>query len=298
MNFVALTTFLTVAELASFSRAAERLHIAQPAVSQQIKRLERELGTPLLLRSTRRVQLTAAGEMLLPRAREILAEADRAQAEIRLLSQGLAGRVAVGFVGTATYDLLPRIARSVRAHLPDIELQLYGEQLAPALLAGLASRTIDLAVTRDPAPAAEVRLQPLRSERFVVALPADHPLASGDGVELADLRDATFVTHPSGHRSVTYNAVMRACEQAGFQPSEVIEVRETATLVTFVAAGIGVALVPAPVRSLALAGVEFRELVDVHPTSELALARRQEEPSPALTRVVDLVVRTVGEDRG
>lgn len=297
MDLVALRTFLTVAELASFSRAAERLHIAQPAVSQQIKRLERELGTPLLHRSTRRVQLTAAGEMLQPRAREILAESERARADIRLLSQGLAGQVAIGFVGTATYDLLPRVARSVREHLPDIELQLYGEQLAPALLGGLSSRQIDIAVTRDPVPSVEVQLLPLRTERFVVALPADHPLAVADGVELAALRDATFVTHPSGHRSVTYNAVLRACKQVGFQPSEVVEVRETATLVTFVAAGIGVALVPEPVRSLALSGVAFRELVDVQPTTELALAMRQDKPSPAISRVADLVVRTVGDER-
>lgn len=295
MDLVALRTFLTVAELASFSRAAERLHLAQPAVSQQVKKLERELGTQLLHRSTRRVQLTAAGELLQPRAREILADVDRAEADVRLLTEGLAGQVAVGFVGTATYDLLPRVARSVRDRLPDVELQLYGEQLGPALLSGLTARQIDVAVTRDPVPETDVRIQPLRSERFVAALPADHPLAGEERVALAELREATFVTHPSGRRSVTYNVVMRACQQVGFVPGEVVEVRETATLVTFVAAGIGVALVPEPVRSLALAGVVFRELADVHLTSELVVATRVQESSPAVARVVDLLLETVGD---
>lgn len=294
MDLVALRTFLAVAELASFSRAAKYLHIAQPAVSQQVKRLERELGSPLFVRSTRRVQLTAAGETLLPRAREILADVERAAADIQLLTQGLAGQVSVGFVGTATYDLLPRVARSVRSQLPDIELQLYGEQLGPALLNAVLSRQIDVAVTRDPLAEPQVHIRPLRRERFVVALPADHPLASQNSVKLADLHDDTFVTHPSGHRSVTYNAVMRACAQVGFMPNEVVEVRETATLVTFVAAGIGVALVPEPVRSLALAGVEYRELLDVDLGSELAMVTRQGELSAAVTRVVALVMKTVG----
>ena len=298
MDFAALRTFLVVAELASFSRAAEQLHVAQPAVSQQIKRLERELGTPLLHRSTRRVQLTEAGAMFQPRAREILAEVQRAEAEVRLLGEGLAGQVAIGFVGTATYDLLPRIARSVRENLPGIELQLYGEQLTPALLEGLHSRRIDIAVTRDPVPEAQLSIHPLRAEKFVVALPVDHPLAGEPAVRLAALRDATFVTHPSGHGSVTYNAVIRACEQAGFYPTEVVEVRETATLVTFVAAGIGVAVVPRPVRSLALAGVVYRELADVTTTTELAVAMRASEVSPAVARVVSLVTATVGNEPG
>lgn len=290
---VALRTFLAVAEMASFSRAAEQLHLAQPAVSQQIKRLERELGTALFVRSTRRVHLTAAGEALLPRAREILAEVRRAESDVRLLAQGFAGQVTIGFVGTATYDLLPRVARSAREHLPDVEVQLYGEELSPALMAGLLSRRIDVAVVREPTEDAQLDIRPLRSERFVAALPVDHPMAARSKAELASLREDPFVTHPSGHRSVTYNAVMRACQQAGFVPVDVVEVRETATLVTFVAAGIGVALVPEPVRSLGLAGVVYKEIADVQISTQLALATRHGESSPAVARVVDLITATI-----
>jgi DNA-binding transcriptional LysR family regulator len=290
MDLAALRTFLTVAELASFSRAAEVLHLAQPAVSQQIKRLERDLGAPVLRRSTRRVQLTDVGETLVPRARTILAEVERAQAEVRLREAGLAGRVAVGFVGTATYELLPRVARSVRWRLPDVELELYGEQLSPALVEGLLSRRLDIAVLRDPAPDPSLDVRLLRSERLVAVLPADHPAAADDTVALATLRGSAFVTHPSGHRSVMYDAVMQACRRAGFVPAEVVEVRETATLVAFVAAGMGVALVPEPVRSLAVEGVAFRSLADVEHRTELVLATRSDDDAPAAVgRVVGAI---------
>lgn len=289
MNLSALLTFVTVADLMSFSRAAERLHLAQPAVSQQIKRLEKEVGAELFNRSTRRVRLTPAGELLLPRARSILAEVERAEVAVRLLAAGLAGRVSIGFVGTATYDLLPRVARAVRADLPGINLELHGEQLSPALAEGVLERRFDIAVTRDPAPNPQLMVRHLRSEKLVAVLPVDHPAAAGDAVALADLRGATFVTHPSGHRSVMYDAVMQACRHAGFVPAEVVEVRETATLVTFVAAGIGVALVPEPVRSLTVEGVAYRTLADVTSHTDLVLATHAEEVSAAVAQVVDVI---------
>ena len=289
MDLPALRSFIAVAEHGSFSRAAESLHLAQPAVSQQVKRLERDLGAELLTRSTRRVQLTPAGEGLLPRARSILADVNRAEDEIRLLEAGRAGRVVIGFVGTATYDLLPRVSRSVRERLPDVTLELHGEQLSPALVDDLLARRLDIAVLRDPGPNPAIAVRPLRSERLVAAVPADHPLAAGETVALAALRASTFVTHPSGHRSVMYDAVMQACRSVGFLPSTVVEVRETATLVAFVAAGIGVALVPEPVRSLALEGVAFRPLSDVDQVTELALATRAHDLPATVAHVVDVI---------
>ena len=287
MDLTAVRSFVTVAEQSSFSRAADLLMIAQPAVSQQIKRLERELGAQLLRRSTRRVELTQAGQAFMPRARAILAEVDRAEQEMRLLAAGLAGRVAVGFVGTATYDLLPRLSRAVRAHSPAVRLELFGEQLSPGLEVDLLERRVDVAVLRDPTRDPSLRIHWLRSERLVAALPADHALADREDVAVRDLAAEVFVTHPSGHRSVMYDAVMAVCRSVGFQPVEVVEVRETATLVAFVAAGIGVALVPEPVRSLAVEGVVYRPLSDVRFETELVLAVRAGEVSPAVAGVVD-----------
>ena len=289
MNLQDLRTFVAIVELGGFGRAAEALHAAQPAVSQQVKRLERQLGATVLRRSTRRVELTAAGAQLLRRARSILAEVDRAEDEVRLIEAGRAGRVALGFVGTATYDLMPWVARRVRQHLPDVELDLHGERLSPALVAALLARELDVVAIRDPDPDPALRVRHLRSERLVAVLPVDHPAAGEDEVALVDLRGETFVTHPSGHRSVIFAAVMDACRLAGFLPTEVVEVRETAALVAFVAAGTGVALVPEPVRSLALDGVVFRPLSDVDQRTDLVLATRADETSATVLAVAGLV---------
>ena len=288
MDLEGLRAFLKVAEHGSFSRAADSLHLAQPAVSQQIKRLERDLGCQVFERSTRRVGLTAAGEALLPRARAILAELARATDDVRLVGSGQAGRVSVGFVGTATYSLLPRVVRSVRQRLPAVELEVFGEELTPDLVVALTEHRLDAAVVRDPAPHPDLVIRSLRAEPLIAALPADHPAAGGTTVELAALREAVFVTHPAG-RSVTFEAVMRACRDAGFVPSEIVEVRETATLVAFVAAGIGVALVPEPVQSLALEGVAYLPLADVAQRTDLAVAHGSREQPPAVMRVIELI---------
>ena len=289
MNLQDLRTFVAVVELGGFGRAAEALHLAQPAVSQHVKRLERQVGATVLRRSTRRVELTAAGEQLLRRARSILAEVARAEVEVRLIESGRAGRVALGFVGTATYDLMPRVARRVRRRLPEVELDLHGERLSPDLVEALLARELDVVAIRDPDPDPALSVRPLRSERLVAVLPADHPAAAEDRVALADLRGETFVTHPSGHRSVMFAAIMDACRRVGFLPDEVVEVRETAALVAFVAAGAGVALVPEPVRSLALDGVVYRPLSDVEQRTELVLATRADETSATVLTVAGLV---------
>lgn len=289
MDLRLLRTFVAVAEASSFTRAAEVLHLAQPVVSQHVKRLERDLGAQVLDRSTRRVQLTAAGARLLPHARTILAEVTRAETETKLMGAGVAGRVAIGFVGTATYDLLPRVTRSVREHLPDVELEVYGEELNPSLAQGLRSRRLDIAVMRQVAPDPSMSVRPLRSEALIAALPADHPAARRQKILLAALRDEAFVTHPSGHRSVMHDAVVQACRGVGFIPREIVEVRETATLVAYVAAGIGVSLVPEPVRSLALDGVAFRALSDVEAPIDLVLAMRAGLPSATVLHVAEVV---------
>src|SRR6478735_3949900 len=264
----ALRTFLVVAEERHFGRAAERLNLAQPAVSQQI------------------------------RARMILLDVERTEAELQQIRNGRAGRVAIGFVGTATYDVLPRVSRRLRAELPDIELELHGEQLSPTLLEMLAERRVDLAVVRNPELGNDFDAVHLRTEPLIAALPADLAGHGQHAVALKDLRTRTFVTHPSGYRSAMFSAVMDACRHAGFTPREVIEVRETSTLVAFVAAGLGVALIPASVRSLALDGVAYRRLSDVRIDTELKLVNRHGDLSAAASTVRDLIINQLGKAPG
>ena len=290
-----LLSFAVLADERHFGRAATRLHIAQPALSQQIKQLERELGVSLFTRSTRRVEPTEAGLRFAEHARTVLGDVARAEADMGQLASGHAGRVSMGFVGTATYDVLPRVAREVRRELPDVELELHGELLSPQLITGLADHTYDLALVRpDPLNSANLTQRPLRTEPLVAVLPSGHALAGRRRIALSALADEAFVMHPSGHRSSMHEEVLRACAAAGFEPTVVTEVGETATLVVFVAAGLGVALVPEPVRSLGLAGVAYVSLADP-PTVDLALATRADDHSPAVRRVAALVAACVGD---
>ena len=285
--------FLALADERHFGRAASRVHVAQPALSHQIKQLERELGLELFTRTTRRVELTEAGHRFAEHARTVQAAVERAQDDMGLLASGHTGRVSVGFVGTATYDVLPRVAREVRRELPDVDLRLTGELLNPQLLEGLRDRTYDLALVRpDATDAADLVVRRLRSERLVAVLPAGHRLAGRRRIDLALLADEPFVMHPSGHRSSIHDHVLRACARAGFEPATVLEASETATLVVFVAAGLGVALVPEPVRSLGLDGVAYVALTEA-PTVDLALAAPAGEGSPAARQVAGIIARLV-----
>lgn len=285
-------SFLALAEELHFGRAAARLHVAQSALSAQVKQLEAHLGAVLFDRSTRRVELTEAGHRFREHASRLVEVAEAAEADLRALAAGRTGRVSVGFVGTATYDVLPRLAQRVRDELPDVDLTVRGELLSPELLAGVGDGTYDLALVRPPDDVpAGCRLHPLRTERLLAALPARHPLARRSRVAVADLAGETFVVHPSGHRSSAssmHARVLAACRRAGFTPPRLVEVGETATLVVSVAAGLGVALVPEPVRSLAVEGASYLPLADDE-TVELALASRLDGGSAAVARVARLV---------
>ena len=280
-----LRYFVAVAEECHFGRAAQRLHIAQPPLSQQIKQLETELGVQLLTRSTRRVDLTPAGAQYLERARSILANVDAARDEAQLIRDGRMGRVTIGFTGSATYELLPGMSRMLRTELPGLELDLRGELLTPSQVTGLVDGTLDIGFLRPPVQVPEVEVRPLRREPLVVVLPETHPQAGQAQVALADLAEEPFITYPSQHRSVVHDAVLDACQTAGFTP-RATEVAETSTLVSFVAAGLGVALVPESVQHLRITGAVYRPLAGTSPTVELAVATRRDETSPAVRQVL------------
>lgn len=292
MELRQLRYFLALAEECHFGRAAARLHVAQPALSQQIKQLERELGIPLFNRSTRHVEPTEAGRQLTDYARALVSEEKRARLHMQELADGHAGRVSVGFIGTATYDVLPRVARTVRAQLPGITMDLRGELLTPELVEGLHHGTYDLVVVRGAVADEELRVTTLRSEPLVAVLPSHHALAGRESVELAALADEPFVVHPSQSRSSMYDRVLAACKRAGFRPVSLTEVGETATLVVLVAAGHGVALVPQSVRSLSLDGVTYVPLAEPE-LVDLLLARRAQRNSPATDQVVSVIEECV-----
>ncbi|GLY29713.1 LysR family transcriptional regulator [Kineosporia sp. NBRC 101731] len=282
-----LRYFVVVAQERHFGRAAARLHIAQPPLSQQIRRLEAELGVQLLLRTTRRVELTAAGERYLERAQAVLAAVEAAGNEAVMVSLGDAGHVAIGFTGSATYEVLPALARALRRDLPGITLDLKGEMLTPDQATALLEGTLDLGFLRPPVRESRLEVRVLRSEPLIAVLPEQHPLARRSVLRLKDLRDEPFIGYPSHRRSTVHEAVLEACDQAGFVPGELQEVAETSTLVSFVAAGLGVALVPESVRHLQITGAAYRPLTGTTRRVELAAAMLAGPDRPALRRVLE-----------
>ena len=285
MDLRRLRYFVAVAESRHFGRAAERLFIAQPALSQQIKVLEAELGVVLFTRSTRRVELTPAGERLHQRAGEILHLLDAAVDEVRRVHSGEEGVIRLGFIGSATYELMPALSRSLQADLPNLQVELKGELLSPDVEAALLDRRLDLGVLRPFDAPDGIQVRTLRSEPLVAALPVDHPAAVSKEVALAALASEPFVSYVR-KGSATADAVTAACASAGFEPQIRMEVRETATLVSFVAAGIGVALVPAGVQSVRIPGVVYLPLQDTHPTIDLVVAWRTDGPEGAIAQTL------------
>ena len=293
MDLRQLRYFVAVAEERHFGRAAARLHMAQPPLSQQIRALEADLGVQLLHRTTRRVDLTEAGAAYLERAREILDSVDDAGHEARRVAAGAVGRLAVGCVGSATYSLLPVLAHGLSEELPGIDFAFRGEMLVPDQVRALRDGDIDIALLRPPVTDPVVAVQVLRRERLVVALPADHPLAGRRRLPTRALRDQPLITHSGRRDSVMSDLVLRLCRAAGFEPRVRHEVDETSTLVTLVAGGLGVAIVPEPVTALPLAGVVYRPLADRGATTELAVAHLADRTEPHLRRAVETVTALV-----
>lgn len=290
-----LRYFRAVAEELHFGRAAQRLHIAQPPLSQQIKQLEDELGVALLVRSTRRVELTAAGQDYLRQVEAILASVDAAARRAQRIADGRQGNLAIGCVGSATYSLLPQFVRALREVLPDVDVSVRGEMLASEQLAALASGDIDLALLRMPVETPGLHVESIRRDRLIVALPADHPLADtpeDEAVEIGRLRGEDFISHVGGGRSVLAGVLAAASERAGFVPRIRHEVEETSTLVTLVAAGLGVAIVPEPTSALGVAGVVYRPLSAPIDQVALAAAYAAARRTPLIQRAV-AVLRTL-----
>ncbi len=292
-----LRYFRAVAEHLHFGRAAESLHIAQPPLSQQIRQLEAELGVTLLTRTTRSVELTPAGRAYQARAIQILDAVDDAGQQARRIAAGNEGHLSIGCVGSATYSLLPRLARALGESLPGVEVSVRGEMLAPAQLAALAAGDIDLALLRPPVQRAGVVTETIRRDRLLVALPAEHPLAAHAALTVGDLRDADFIAHAGQGRSVMSSVLSAVCAEAGFVPRVRHEVMETSTLVTLVAAGLGVAIVPAPTAALDIAGVRYLPLLPESLGVDLVAAHLAGAHSPLIDNVVR-VLHALGEQDG
>ncbi len=282
---------VALADELHFARAAARLHIAQPPLSQQIKALETELGVRLFDRTSRRVGLTDAGAAFIAEARRTLASADQAIEAARRAARAETGRLAVGYVSSASYELLPAVLRAFRRRAPDVLLVLE-EMNSSEQSRGVLAGTLDLGFVRRPPPT-DRRLADtvVRREPIVVAVPRDHALAAARAIRLRELAAEPFVIFPARPRPSWADVALDLCRGAGFEPRVVQEAVEMVSALSLVAAGIGIALVPGAVRAVPRPGVVFRPLTPA-PWSEVMLIRRNEPPTALIARFLDVVVTT------
>ncbi len=254
-----LRYFLAVAETLHFSRAAKRLGIAQPPLSQQIKRLEQLLGHPLFERTTRGVKLTLAGQLLARRARSTIEKVEEDLSQVRRLGRGEEGTLTVGFSGSVMFTELPAAIQSYRHRYPKVELRLR-ELVTTAQIAALLNGTLDLAFLRDGDPTEGIRITTLLKERYIAVLPEAHPLARRRTLNVKALEGEPFIMFARRMGPLAYDRTIACCERSGFRPNIVQDAPQWLTLVRLVAAGLGVSLAPACVARVAMPGAVYREV--------------------------------------
>ncbi|MFD9960681.1 LysR substrate-binding domain-containing protein [Amycolatopsis sp. NPDC058986] len=297
-----LEQFVVLAEEEHFGRAAERLSMSQPPLSQAIQRLERALGVRLLERSTRAVRLTAAGAAFARDARHLLEAQQAAVGRARRIAHGTEGELHLGFISGITYTFLPRVLRLTRHRFPALRLHLH-QNTSVELASMVRSGRLDLAFVRGPlADPDGLDLHEVAAERLAVALPADHPLAERTALRLADLAGESFALPSLTALAGLAEQVTAACRAAGFAPRDGARADSLPGLISHVAAATCVCLVPAQVQTGALPGVVFRTLETTRPqghdddaggTDDLTLtiiaATRAGQRDPAVHRVLALL---------
>jgi DNA-binding transcriptional LysR family regulator len=293
-----LRYFIAVAEEKHITRAAERLGMQQPPLSQQIRALERELDVQLFHRKPRGVELTDAGSALLTDARAILAHIDHAFATTKRTARGEQGRIALGFTSSAPFHpFVPRILRNYREAFPLVSLTLE-ESGTMELSENLRGERIDAAFIRSPLANQEgLAVNLLFQEAMVIALPQEHILARRRGeknaLPLKTLADETFVVYRRRAAPGLYDAILSACNQAGFSPRIGQEAPRIVSTLNLVAAGLGVSLVPESLQRMQMDGVVFRRVSGpVQPKAPLYLASRRNEPAATVRRFLELVRRS------
>lgn len=276
-----LKYFVAVAEELHFGRAASRVHIAQPALSRQIQQIEERLGAILFTRTQRRVELTAAGALLLERARAILGDVERAEDDTRRAANGELGRLIIGFIHSSTYGLLPRILQRFRSFYPDIDLDLRELSMAQQIVA-MRKGQIDIGITRPETYTDEISTLPIFDEQFLVAVPASNPLASLASVPLSRLANEPFILFPKDTSPLFNSSIMRMCEKAGFAPQAVQSATQVHTVIGLVSAGMGIAIVPATAKKLQILGVSFLSIQDNPPPVSVILAWRKAQDTAVM----------------
>jgi DNA-binding transcriptional LysR family regulator len=292
MEIKQLKFFLAVAETLNFTRAAERVGIAQPPLSQRIRALERELGTALFTRTKRKVALTQAGETLLIHARRLVNASEHAKGIVRAVRDGRQGMLNVGAIFSTIYTLMPTALRALKAHAPDIAVNLREMTIANQLRA-LREGQIDVGILRPPVQEPHIVTEVLYEEQFIAALPSDHALSRQRAISVQDFIDNPFIGI-SPEFSRNYSIVAASAFAAFRDRIKVVhETLDMHTLIALVGAGNGLALVPQSLSFVRVPEVVFRPISFAAPSIAVSLAWHTDSNSALLSRFIDAVRASV-----
>ncbi|WP_322032548.1 LysR family transcriptional regulator [Paraburkholderia sp. J76] len=289
MEFRQLRYFLAVAQYLHFSEAAAFLGIAQPPLSQQILKLEREIGTRLFVRHSRRVELTEAGRLFRERAQRILDDADLALAEAQNAGRGETGRLVLGFAGsTVFHPLVATVLQRFRSAYPGVVIGCE-ESNSSVLLERVAEAKVDAAFVRLPLDCRGLATQALVEEDVLAVLPPRHRLARRRSLDLADLAGDPLILFPRPIGPDLYDSIISACREAGFNPAISMESPQISSTVNMAAAGFGVTLIPSSMRQIQAKGVTYHDLKGGTLHTTIALVHRPREKAPTVQNFVRIV---------
>ncbi len=289
MDLKQMRYFLAVAEERNFTRAAERLHMAQPPLTRQIQALEEDIGAPLFVRTARGVTLTEAGNALLAEVPNLLSLTQRAKERALLASEGQSGRLDIGIFGSGVLDVIPRILVRFHAERPEVRIVLHslnkGEQVQ-----ALRERRISVGFNRLVAPEDDLVVEEVLRESMTVALPAHHPLAKKASITIPDLSDQPLILYPRLPIAGLAQQVMQAFNREKSVLKVEQEVEDVLTAIALVAGGFGACVTAASTASLRLPGVVYRPLVSKHLREiELSCLFRSSDDSPVLAAFIAMV---------
>jgi DNA-binding transcriptional LysR family regulator len=290
-----LRYFIAVAEELHFSRAAERLHIAQPPLSQQIRKLEQYIGHPLFTRNSRTVALTQAGEALLERSRYLLRRLDDDLETVRRVGRGEIGTLTVGFIGSAMLTALPGLIGSYRKRFAKVDLRLR-ELTTSSLVDAIRHGTVDLGFLRDAGPTEGLTVENVLAERFVIALAKKHPLANRQKISLAELKGEPLILFARELGPLAWDKTIALCETSGFRPTIVQDAPEWLTVLRLVSSGLGFSIAPACVATIQTPGVICRELTKCPISTNIELARRSDHLNPIMEAFLAEARKMFGND--
>lgn len=282
-----LRSFIVVAEELHFGRAAERLGIAQPPLSQQIKRLEDKIGCNLFVRRSRRVHLSEAGKSLLGTSYRIFEQLGIGLEATRRAGRGETGRLRVAFPASLTLTIIPKIIRQYRSKFPDAELELLEMPTTPQIDA-LHAGTIDIGFLRDPPADEKLKFETVFEEQFVAVLPRTHRLAERRRLELGHLAAEDFIFFPRAIGGNFHDRAISYCRSSGFEPRIVQRAGEWQTIAALVEAGLGVSIAPACITRVNLDGVVYRPFARQQLVTSVVMGRRSDSEEPSTLRFMEV----------